>query len=158
IRSGVLALFRTAGVQLSHVRRGDYERRLAGTDFSDIAHSMLSMKRLDNLQMCVETVLHERIPGDLIETGVMRGGAIILMRAILKAYNVTDRTVWAADSFEGLPAPNIEKFPEDADAAWHLRPLTEVAVHFVKRNLDRYGLLDEQVHFIEGWFKDTLAT
>ena len=64
---------------------------------------MLSLKRLDNIQMCVETILHENIAGDLIETGVMRGGAVILMRAILRAYDVSNRTVWAADSFEGFP-------------------------------------------------------
>ena len=54
---------------------------------------MLSFKRLDNIQMCVETIIREKIAGDLIETGVMRGGAVILMRAILRAYGVRDRTV-----------------------------------------------------------------
>ena len=28
----------------------------------------------------------------------------------------------------------------------------------VKANFDRYGLLDEQVRFLKGWFKDTLPT
>lgn len=156
VRKTVLGAFARAGIQLAHVRRGDYERRLAGTDFSDTAHSMLSLKRLDNIQMCVETILRERIPGDLIETGVMRGGAIILMRAILRAYGVVDRIVWAADSFEGLPPPNPEKYPADAGAAWHLRPLTEVGVEHVKRNFERYGLLDSQTRFLPGWFRDTL--
>jgi hypothetical protein len=30
-------------------------------------------KRLDNLQQCIETVVRENVPGDLIETGVWRG-------------------------------------------------------------------------------------
>jgi hypothetical protein len=158
LRSATLGLFRKAGIQLAHLRRGDYRRRVEGIDFSDVAHSMLSLKRLDNVQHCMETVLREGIPGDFIETGVMRGGTVVLMRAILKVHGVTDRTVWAADSFEGLPAPNIEKYPDDASAEWHLRPLTEVGVHFVQRNIDRYGLLDDQVQFIKGWFRDTLAT
>ena len=51
------------------------------------------------------------MPGDLIETGVWRGGATIFMRAMLKARGVTDRTVWVADSFEGLPEPDAEKYP-----------------------------------------------
>ena len=51
IRQAVLKVFRRANVQLAHVRRGDYERRLAGHDFSDIAHTMLSLKRLDNVQI-----------------------------------------------------------------------------------------------------------
>jgi hypothetical protein len=108
--------------------------------------------------MCVETVLRERVPGDLIETGVMRGGTVILIKAILKAYGIKDRVVWAADSFEGLPAPDPGKYPADAGAAWHLRPLTEVGVEHVRRNFDRYGLFDEQVRFLPGWFRDTLPT
>ena len=66
---------------------------------------MIGLKRLDNLQSCVEQVLRDGIPGDLIETGVWRGGACILMRAILQAYGDTARTVWVADSFAGLPPP-----------------------------------------------------
>jgi hypothetical protein len=119
---------------------------------------MLSLRRLDNVQYCLETVLSEGIPGDCIETGVMRGGTVILMRAILRAHGVKDRVVWAADSFEGLPAPNSEFYPDDAGADWHLRPLTEVGVAHVQRNFERYGLLDDQVKFVKGWFRDTLAT
>jgi hypothetical protein len=158
VRKVILNLFRKAGIQLAHVRRGDYAKRVDGTDFSDVAHSMLSLKRLDNLHECIETILRDGVPGDFIETGVMRGGAVILMRAILKAHGVTDRMVWAADSFEGLPAPDVEKYPDDQGAAWHLRPLTEVGVEHVKRNFERYGLLDNQLKILRGWFRDTLPT
>ena len=50
-----------------------------------IAISMLPMARLDNLQFCIDSVLKNGMPGDLIETGVWRGGATIFMRAMLKA-------------------------------------------------------------------------
>jgi O-methyltransferase len=156
LRKGVLGLFESANIQLAHLRRGNYERRITGHDFSDVAHSMLSMKRLDNVQKCIEIILRDNISGDLIETGVMRGGTVILMRAILRAYGVHNRTVWAADSFEGLPPPNTRDYPADAGADWHLRPLTEVGLEHVKRNFDRYGLLDDQVQFLPGWFRDTL--
>jgi hypothetical protein len=158
VRAAVLALGRMAGIQLAHARRGSYAARVEGRDHSDIAHSMVSLKRLDNVQTCIETVLADGVPGDFIETGVMRGGTVILMRAILKAHGVNDRVVWAADSFEGLPAPNVELYSEDEGAAWHLRPLTEVGLDHVKRNFDRYGLLDGQVKFLPGWFRDTLAS
>jgi O-methyltransferase len=157
-RTMVLRLFQAADIQLAHLRRGHYERRINGTDFSDVAHTMLSLKRLDNVQFCVETVLRDQIPGDFIETGVMRGGTVILMRAILKVNGISNRIVWAADSFEGLPAPNPDKYPDDAGAAWHMRPLTDVSADAVRRNFDRYGLLDGQVKLLPGWFRDTLAT
>jgi hypothetical protein len=135
-----------------------YVRQLRenGEDWPLVAHTMIGMKRLDNLQYCVETVITEKIPGDLIETGVWRGGAAIFMRAILKAYGVTDRRVFAADSFAGLPPPNPEQFPEDVDDVHHENAYLAVPLEEVKMNFARYGLLDEQVVFIKGWFRDTL--
>lgn len=84
------------------------EVREAGQDWPSVAHTMIGLKRLDNLQFCVEDILARGVPGDLIETGVWRGGATIFMRAILKAYSVTDRCVWVADSFAGLPPRTLK--------------------------------------------------
>src|SRR5687768_14248829 len=72
--------------------------RAQGQDWPRFAHTMVGQKRLDNLQYCVETALREKVPGDLIETGVWRGGCTVLMRAILKAHGDTTRAVWVADS------------------------------------------------------------
>ena len=61
---------------------------------------MIGMRRLDHLRGApVTDVLAAGTPGDLIETGVWRGGATIFMRGVLKAHAVTDRTVWVADAF-----------------------------------------------------------
>jgi Macrocin-O-methyltransferase (TylF) len=125
------------------------------------ALTMLPMGRLSHLQTCVVDVIRDSVPGDLIETGVWRGGATIFMRGILKALNVTDRRVWVADSFEGLPVPDAEKFPLEAKA--HAGPfMTKVCNHLavsmedVRRNFQAYGLLDDQVRFLKGWFRDSL--
>jgi O-methyltransferase len=108
------------------------------------------------LQRAAEFVLQKGIPGDFIETGVWRGGASIMMRAVLKAYGVTDRRVWLADSFQGLPPPNTDKYPADRDDALHTFANLAVSADTVRKNFARYDLLDEQVVFLEGWFKDTL--
>ncbi len=120
------------------------------------AQTMIGQKRLNNIQYCVENVIKNHVPGDLIETGVWRGGAVIFMRALLKAYGVKDRTVWVADSFEGIPKPDAKKYP--ADAGDRLYRVTEFAVPLeqVKANFAAYGLLDDQARFLKGWFKDTL--
>lgn len=125
------------------------------------AVSMLPLVRFDNLQYCITRLIEEKVPGDLIETGVWRGGASIYMRAVLRALGVNDRTVWVADSFEGLPEPDAEKFPIEAKT--HSGPVMKnVYNHFaasleeVKANFKAYGQLDEQVKFLKGWFKDTL--
>lgn len=134
----------------------DESARAEGRDRPSQAHTMVGRKRLDNVQFCVEDVLARGVPGDLMETGVWRGGVVILMRAILKAHGVTNRRVWAADSFEGLPPPNTGKYPHDAGLDFSR--ITELAVPLeqVMNNFSRYGLLDDQVRFLKGWFRDTL--
>ena len=90
------------GYKLFKVMPFDAEARENGTDWPSICYSMIGLKRLDNLQACIEKVLQDDVPGDFIETGVWRGGACILMRALLKLHCVSNRIVWLADSFEGL--------------------------------------------------------
>jgi O-methyltransferase len=125
-------------------------------NYTELAHTMIGRRRLDHLQECIETVLRDEVPGDLIETGIWRGGATILMRGVLAAYEVSDRIVWAADSFQGVPAPTR---PEDAgfDISAARFPVLAVSRAEVTELFARYGLLDEQVRFLEGWFRDTLA-
>jgi len=121
------------------------------------AHTFVSIDRLDNLQYCVETVIRDGIQGDLIETGVWRGGACILMSAILRAWGDDTRKVWLADSFEGLPPPDAAAYPADAGDKHHLwSDHFAVSRGEVEQNFRRYGLLDDRVQFLEGWFKDTL--
>jgi len=117
---------------------------------------MIGLKRLDNLQSCIEDVIAKQIPGDLIETGVWRGGATIFMRGVLKAHGVKDRKVWAADSFEGLPEPDAAAYPADAGDTHHTYDELRVSLDNVRANFDAYGLLDDQVGFLKGWFRETL--
>jgi hypothetical protein len=132
------------------------EHRLRGFDWPSKAHTMIGYYRMNNIRETMEYVLQRNIPGDFIETGAWRGGSCIFMRAILKAYGVKDRFVWVADSFEGLPEPNPEKYPADAGDKHHTYEALAVSLEEVQSNFAKYGLLDEQVRFLKGWFKDTL--
>lgn len=135
----------------------DQRKRELGLDWPAEAETMIGMKRLTSLQQCVETVLTDEIPGDLIECGVWRGGACILMRAVLAAYGDRARKVWLADSFQGVPRSDPAHYAADkgirADFAAGILGVSEAEV---KANFERYDLLDEQVCFLPGWFKDTL--
>ena len=134
-------------------------QREEGRDWPLFGQTMVGLKRLDNLQFCVEDVIGRGVPGDLIETGVWRGGATIFMRGILEAHGVRDRTVWVADSFAGLPRADTERYPVDASGPlWHLAHRLAISIEEVRGNFERYGLLDDQVRFLKGWFKDTLHT
>lgn len=136
----------------------DAEERSRGVDLPQNGETMMGDARLANIQQCVTSAIGDGVPGDLIETGVWRGGGAILMRAILAIHGVTDRTVWLADSFQGLPAPDADKYPRDAGIDLSDVPALAVSVEEVQANFARYGLLDEHVRFLPGWFKDTLPT
>lgn len=126
--------------------------------FSAYADTMIGRRRLDNIQSCVEEVIKEKVPGDFIETGVWRGGACIFMRGLLEAYCDRNRKVYVADSFQGLPKPDEEKYFYDKGSVFHKNLLMAVSLKQVKENFEKYNLLDDQVVFLPGWFKDTLPT
>ena len=138
--------------------RYDSQTREFGYDWPSLAHTMIGSRRLANVRNLAEYVVRWRIPGDLIETGVWRGGACIMMRAVLEAYKVKNRRVWLADSFEGLPVPDTQRYPADAGSKFHEYEELSVPLEAVKENFRKYGLLDEQVVFLKGWFKNTLPT
>ncbi len=130
----------------------DAAQREEGRDWPMLAYTMAGHRRLENVRLCVEDVLRGDVPGDLIETGAWRGGTAIFMRALLKAYGVTDRKVWVADSFEGLPDPKNESDGWDLSHVDYLK----VSLEQVQANFAKFELLDEQVEFLKGWFSDTL--
>jgi O-methyltransferase len=137
----------------------DWEKREQGSDWPPDAETMVGLKRLDNVQACIADVLQDGIPGDVIEAGTWRGGCSIFMRAALEAFGDTTRIVWVADSFEGLPKPDAQKYPRDAgDVHWTNHDYLAVPLETVQGNFKRYGFLDDRVRFLKGWFKDTLPT
>jgi O-methyltransferase len=132
----------------------NYGRTIQNLGFQ---HSMIGRRRLENIESCLHTILAERIPGDCIECGVWRGGAVVFMRGFLAAHQVPDRTVWVADSFQGLPAPTLKQ-DEGLDLTAARYPMLAIDLETVRDLFERYGLLDDQVRFLPGWFKDTLPS
>src|SRR3954447_12156542 len=116
--------------------------RTNGRDWPLRAHTMIGSRRLHNLRELTEMVLERDVPGDLIETGAWRGGACIMMRAVLAAHGVPDRRVFVADSFAGLPKPDPANYPPDSDDIHHVYPQLAVSLEEVQRNFRKYGLLD----------------
>lgn len=150
------------------------QKRLEGQEWPSQAHTMLSMQRLSNIQTLIEAIIHADTPGDLIETGVWRGGATIFMRGVLKAYGDTTRKVWVADSFEGFPQTELQgagtqSYSSETIADSRRAPPKEIqtildqlwsrtSYEAVREHFERYGLLDDQVCFLRGWFCDTLPS
>ena len=134
----------------------DANLREHGWDWPSNAFTMVGSKRLQNVRSLLESVIGSNVPGDFVETGVWRGGASIMARAVLKAYLVTDRRVIACDSFEGLPPPDPARFPADTGSNFHEFADLSVSLETVKANFAKFDLLDDQVLFLKGWFRDTM--
>jgi hypothetical protein len=134
------------------------ELELIKNKILDLGLTLLPSKTMDNIRFCIEDVLKNNIDGDFIETGVWKGGGCIYAYHVLKAYK-SDKKVFVADSFEGLPKPNVDKYPHDiGDTHWQCDSL-KIDLETVKNNFRLFGELDESyVIFLKGWFKDTLST
>lgn len=115
--------------------------------------TLLSVAQLEMIEEAVLDVQRRGVSGDLIEAGIWRGGAIIFMRALLKAYDIDNRRIIAADSFEGIPQ-NVS-FKHDPVDAWQDR--WAASLQEVKGNIERLGLLDERIEFLPGYFSDSLG-
>ncbi len=130
--------------------------RLEGLDWPDRAHTMIGLKRLNNLHNSLDYIRENKIEGDFIETGVWRGGASIYIKYYNDFYNM-NRKVFVADSFQGLPAPDLDKYPQDTNDTHHTFDFLKVSLEEVKSNFKSYNALDENVFFLKGWFSDTLT-
>ena len=114
--------------------------------------TLLRKSHLDLVEQAILAVEERGVPGHFMEAGIWRGGVIILMRAMINAYRMADRKVFAADSFAGIPrnvwARNdpVDQWPD----RW-VAPLEEV-----RKNIDRFGLLDDRIVFVPGFFADSL--
>lgn len=153
---GVARLLARMRLRIVVLQDQELEKNIPGASWPACAHTMVSMQRLDNLQQLVTTVLQEDVPGDLIETGVWRGGSCIFMKAILAVHGDSTRRIFVADSFAGLPKPNAEQYPSDAGDKHHVHDFLAISKEQVEENFRKYGLLDDRVVFLKGWFKDTL--
>ena len=117
--------------------------------------TMLEPLILDNVEYCINQCNINKIEGDFVETGVWKGGSVILAYNLYKQSG-QKRKVYVYDSFEGLPKPNGEKYPIDlGDIHWTLKELA-VSLEDVKDNFKLFSDIDESVVFVKGWFKDTM--
>ncbi len=114
--------------------------------------TLLTKSQLDLIETSIVTLEEQGVPGDILEAGVWRGGAVILMRAVLNAYEIQGRKVFAADSFAGIPKNvRVRNDPVDLWSDRWVASLDEV-----RQNISRLGLLDDRIEFVVGFFSESL--
>ncbi|VDB00786.1 macrocin-O-methyltransferase domain protein [Olavius algarvensis spirochete endosymbiont] len=134
-------------------------------EFTDIwgaikKYTMISPERGWALTEAVRYVSKARIPGDIVECGVWKGGACLLASYIL--YSVeprTERKIWLYDTFKGMVKPGTndkiassgQELAERDVEGWWAVDINEV------RSLMKKSPLDEKVFkFVAGPVSETL--
>jgi O-methyltransferase len=69
-------------------------------------YTMTSWERLYALYKSIHYTVENRIPGDLVECGVWRGGSMKLVAHVLHSLGDTNRTLFLYDTFEGMTEPD----------------------------------------------------
>jgi hypothetical protein len=133
--------------------------RAEGKDWPLDGLTMVGLRRLDDLQACVESIVGEGVPGDLIEAGAWRGGASILIRATLDTLGATDRQLWVADSFQGFPLPEDQNSEADRRLESEMSRIGFLApsLESVRQSFARFGVT-EGVSFLPGFFEQTMTS
>jgi len=115
-------------------------------------YSDMDSNGLQNLQECIIATVNAEVPGDFVEAGVWRGGAAILMNTISRLLASSSRRTYACDSFSGMP---LAVDSHDGDQRQQA-PYFKENLGQVQDNFARFKSLDDSVHFVSGFFNETL--
>jgi hypothetical protein len=129
-------------------------------NFRTDVYTLLSTYRLQNLEALVRSLAAERVEGDIAETGVWRGGAMMYVQAVMLTLGETERRrLWLCDSFRGIPPVNIDMYPADNVHARHLEEVDttfEGGASVVNDTFKRFGLWRPNLRWVVGWFNESL--
>jgi hypothetical protein len=148
-------------------------KRIVGEDMTYLGTTMIGIRRLQALEDLIVTILDRQIPGDIVETGVWRGGASIYALAVLRAYLYTPptlsreqsvsshlsvatnhRRVYLCDSFAGLP-PGNKNLHKD-DVGWSGLTYLSVSDEEVVRHIQEFNTMDSRVVIVKGFFNESI--
>jgi len=147
-----------------HIRYADIseeERRII--DLSR-PFSLTSYEAMVSLIRAVRYIVKNRIPGDMAECGVWRGGSMMIVAATLLAEGDTSRHLYLYDTFEGMSDPTeLDKSYEGVLASELLEQTPKnnsiwcyADINDVKANLLSRGYPEEKIHFIKGKVEETI--
>jgi O-methyltransferase len=127
--------------------------------------TMTSLERVAALRQSVKYIVTHKIPGDIVECGVWRGGSVMAIAWTLLEHNTADRNLYLFDTFEGMPPPTdvdvdhrgeaaaelLKKENKDTSHVWAYSGIDEV-----KRNMRKTGYDPQRIVFVRGKVEDTL--
>jgi O-methyltransferase len=127
--------------------------------------TLTTSERISALCHSVRHVAQHKIPGDIVECGVWRGGSMMAAAMTLLDERDLSRTLHLFDTFEGMPPPSeadrraidgmsaaaLLATADKSSPIWAYAPLDEV-----RANLASTGYPADRLRFIKGKVEDTL--
>ncbi|MCA9052367.1 MAG: class I SAM-dependent methyltransferase [Planctomycetaceae bacterium] len=122
---------------------------------------MTSIERISAVCDAVEYVIRNRIPGDVVECGVWRGGASMAAAKTCLRLGEVCRSLWLYDTFAGMSEPGACE-DEQTHAKWRRLNQSDrnewccASLDDVKQNLMATGYPLDHMRFVVGKVEDTL--
>ena len=129
-------------------------------------YTITSVERIYAVIQATKYIIHNDIPGSIVECGVWRGGSKVAIARTLRNLHQEERNLYLYDTFEGIPQPTqydksidgcnaLEKFHHlktgDDRSKWCSASLEEV-----QRNMELTGYDREKVHYLKGKVEETI--
>lgn len=122
-------------------------------------YTMTSMERVVALRDSVRYIASSKVPGDICECGVWRGGSMMAVALTLVEMGDTSRDLYLFDTFAGPPEPVSEDGPTAGDelaAALKVPELANLPADEVRAKLEETGYPGEKIHLVQGLVEDTI--
>ena len=128
-----------------------------GQKFPKVGVTMAGHRRMTNIKQLLLQVHKSGVEGSYLEAGVWRGGMSIFATAVVETYQL-GRKVYLCDSFEGLPPPRQGSLRADETVYTTARMVNSLSMGeaHVADNFHLYGVPTNGVHFVKGFFVDSL--
>jgi len=166
-------IVRRLGIDVVRYRKGDaaplpvdFDAAAAETIRTIRAYTMTSPERLYSLIQATQYVESARIPGDIVECGVWRGGSMMAVAKTLLAAGAIHRDLYLFDTFEGMTKPgerDISVANDRADEVMRNTVRSEdnlfwcyAPVERVRQALLSTGYPEPHLRFVVGKVEETL--
>jgi O-methyltransferase len=144
----------------------DTPARLVDTYHKVRSYTMTSAERIFALCEAVRYVHENRIPGDIVECGVWKGGSMMAVADTLIGLGDISRNLHLFDTFTGMSPPSefdvdaagapAETLLNSSDKQTQESVLCRAALDVVKQALKTTGYPPDKIKYIPGMVEDTI--
>lgn len=120
--------------------------------------TMTGVDRCYALYKAVEYVVGSKIPGDIVECGVWKGGSMMCAALSLIRARDTSRTLFLYDTFEGMTCPETVDVDYQGTIAANYAGLNTAAASLetVTSNMETTGYPCDRIRYVKGDVQKTI--